>query len=304
MKEKDFINTIKDILNSKYIGDDCAYLKDLGIVITQDSLVEDVHFSREFASAYQIGYKAVMVNISDVLASGAEPAYLTISLSLPNEIENNFIKDFYKGAQAASNGAEIVGGDITGAEKIYISVTAIGKTTGRKISSRSQAKIGQKIIVSDIHGSSAAGLQKLLSGKKTLDKFTRAHLLPTSQIEFSQKIAQNIKEDYAMMDTSDGLMDALMQIANSSNVLLSIDFDKIPYDNEIKQFENWQELILFGGEDYKLIATVPDEYTYDFAVIGEVQSGEGVEINYSNEKILYTQKDIENKLYNHFKEKS
>ena len=77
MREKEYISSIKQILNSEYIGDDCAYLKDLGIVLTQDSLVEDVHFKRNFITPYQLGYKSIMVNISDIAASGAMPAYLT-----------------------------------------------------------------------------------------------------------------------------------------------------------------------------------------------------------------------------------
>ena len=99
MKEKEFISTIKKILNSGYIGDDCAYLEDLGVVITQDSLVEDVHFSLKYSTPYQTGYKSVMVNISDICASGAEPKYLTIALSLPESTDENFVKEFYQGAK-------------------------------------------------------------------------------------------------------------------------------------------------------------------------------------------------------------
>ena len=103
MNEKSLIKLIKSTLNSsEYIGDDCAYLPDLGIVITQDSLVEDVHFKTSFITPYQLGFKTVMVNISDVCASGAEPEYLTISLSLPDYIDEKFVKDFYEGAQKAS----------------------------------------------------------------------------------------------------------------------------------------------------------------------------------------------------------
>ena len=136
MKEKELINIIKSTLNSKYIGDDCAFLKDLEIVVTQDSLVEDVHFKLDYTSAFQLGYKSVMVNISDVCASGAKPKYLTISLSLPKYVDECFVKEFYKGAQKACQNVEIVGGDLTGSNKLYISVTAIGSTKGRKISSR------------------------------------------------------------------------------------------------------------------------------------------------------------------------
>ncbi len=296
MKEKDFINIIKNTLKSEYIGDDCAYLKDLGIVITQDSLVEDVHFKREFATPYQIGYKSAMVNISDVCASGAEPKYLTVALSLPKDISSDFVEEFYRGMKDACKDIEIVGGDITGSDKIYISVTAIGTTQGRKISSRKNAKVGQKVIVSGNHGSSAAGLKMLLNGKRD-DKFTISHLMPEAQKKFSEKIATTQKENYAMMDTSDGLMDALSQIANESGVLLDIDFDKIPYDKTLEQFENYKDVILYGGEDYQLVATTsqPDDLT----VIGEVKPGLGVKIGSE----IYTKEDVERKLFNHFEEK-
>lgn len=296
MKEKDFINIIKKTLNSEHIGDDCAFLKDLGIVITQDSLVEDIHFKREYATPHQIGYKSAMVNISDVCASGAEPKYLTVALSLPEEINGDFVEEFYKGLKDASKNVEIVGGDITGSDKLYISVTAIGTTRGRKISSRKNAGIGQKIIVSGTHGSSAAGLKLLSEGRRD-EKFTSAHLMPEAQCEFSKKIAESVKEDYAMMDTSDGLMDALSQIANESGVLLEIDFEKIPYDKKLEEFENYKNLILYGGEDYQLIATVSDPK--NFIVIGEVKEGLGVKIGSK----IYTKEEVEKNLYNHFEEK-
>lgn len=308
MKEKEFLQTIKNTLNSKYIGDDCAYLKDLGVVISQDSLVEDVHFKLSYTTPFQLGYKSVMVNISDICASGAKPAYLTISLSLPKNIDINFVKDFYEGAKMAAQNVEIVGGDITGSEKIYISVSAIGSTKNRKISSRSNAKIGQKIIVSGSHGSSAAGLKLLLDGKKEPQTLVNAHLMPKAQICFSTQIAENAKTNYAMMDTSDGLMDALSQIANASNVVMSVDFDKIPYDQEIKIFDDWQDLIFYGGEDYQLVAAVDENLLkniHGYTIIGEVlkpKNISGVNINYSDKKEFLTFEQIENKLYNHFKE--
>ena len=171
MKEREFINIIKNTLNSKYIGDDCAYLPELGIVVTQDSLVEGVHFLREKISPYELGFKSAAVNISDVCASGAEPKYMTSAISLPDNTDENFIKEFYKGMQDGAKGVEVIGGDITGADKIYISVTAIGTTAGRRIASRKNAKPGQKIIVSGNHGSSAAGLKLLLSGQDKNNKF-------------------------------------------------------------------------------------------------------------------------------------
>lgn len=302
MKEKEFINIIKNTLNSKLIGDDCAYLKNLGIVVTQDSLVEDVHFSRKFATPFQLGYKSAMINISDVCASGAKPLYLTVSLSLPDDIDGGFVKEFYEGMKSACGEVEIAGGDITGSDRIFISITAIGSDSGRKISSRKNARTGQKIVVSGLHGSSGAGLKLLFEGKKEPQKFINAHLMPEAQVDFSKKIAEAQKNDYAMMDTSDGLMDALSQIAEASGVVMEVDFEKIPFDKDLMQFENFEDIIFYGAEDYGLVAAVDD--ALDFTVIGVVKSSDaaGVRINFPDKSAFYTKEEVEKKLYKHFKE--
>ena len=93
MNEISMLSTIKQIIGDKYIGDDCAYLPDLHIVLSQDSLVEDVHFNRKWCTPYQLGYKSAVVNISDILASGAKPEYMTVSLSLPANIDDDFAKE-------------------------------------------------------------------------------------------------------------------------------------------------------------------------------------------------------------------
>ena len=295
MKEKELIQIIKSTLNSKYIGDDCAYLKDLQIVVTQDSLVENVHFRLDYTTPYQLGWKSAMVNISDICASGAEPKYLTIALSLPKYIDENFVKEFYEGAKAACGDVEIVGGDLTGSDKLYISVTAIGNAKDRNISSRSRAKAGYKIIVSGEHGNSAKGLELLQKSsliREGNEKFLNAHLMPVAQREFSRKISENITQNYAMMDTSDGLADTLIQIAKASGVTICVDTTKIPHDPAIDI-----DTVLYGGEDYQLVAAVPD--TLGYTVIGEIKDGEaGIEIDgkfYAN---------IDEKLYNHFEEKN
>jgi thiamine-monophosphate kinase len=301
MKEKELISSIKTILNSSYIGDDCAYLKDLGIVITQDSLVEYVHFSLSNITPYQLGYKSVMVNLSDIAASGGECKYLTISLSLPKSVDENFVIEFYKGAKSAcGKDIQIVGGDITGSDKVYVSVCAIGKTKNRNISSRSNAKIGYKVVVKGLHGNSSAGLNLLLKGEKSENKFIKAHLMPQAQVEFGELVGKTVKENYAMMDTSDGLMDALSTIANESNVLLEIDFNKIPHNKEIEKFKNWEELVLFGGEDYGIVAVIPQNYNVGGVEIGQVKSGLGVDLKINEKTIHYSKVDVDNKLFNHF----
>ena len=267
MKELDFINIIKNQIGEEFLGDDCAYLKELGIVISQDSLIEDVHFKRAWCTPFQLGYKSVAVNISDILASGAKPAYVTIALSLPNDLTppplplpqgagEYFVSEFYRGAKKALCGAKIVGGDITGGKYISISVAVIGKTAGRRISSRSHAKVGYKIITCGEYGLSSLGLKELMSGGKN-EHLIRAHLEPQIDEDFSKSRSERINVNYAMMDTSDGLADALFKIAEASDV--SID---------AKEIEG-----MFGAEDYHLVAAVPEEFLselHDFYVVGEV----------------------------------
>jgi len=300
MKEKDFINIIKNTLNSKYIGDDCANLTDLGIVVTQDSLVEDVHFSLKYFTPYQLGFKSVTVNVSDVVASGAEPKYLTISLSLPNNIDEKFVEEFYKGCKAAcGDEVEIVGGDITGSDKVFVSVCAIGSTKNRKISSRKNAKIGYKVVIAGEHGSSDIGLKLLQKGEFSPKKLVGKHLMPNAQVEFGRLVGENVKEDYAMMDTSDGLMDALSVIAKESGVLLEVDFDKFLHNSLIENYENWQNSVLFGGEDYGIIAVIPEKYNFG-TKIGTVKIGEGVDLHYNNKIVHYSEQDVVQKVFNHF----
>ncbi len=300
MKEKDFINIIKNTLNSKYIGDDCANLTDLGIVVTQDSLVEDVHFSLKYFTPYQLGFKSVIVNVSDVVASGTEPKYLTISLSLPNNIEEKFVEEFYKGCKAAcGDEVEIVGGDITGSDKIFVSVCAIGATKNRKISSRKNAKVGYKVVIAGEHGSSDIGLKLLQKGEFSPKELVEKHLMPNAQVEFGRLVGENVKEDYAMMDTSDGLMDALSVIAKESGVLLEVDFDKFLHNSLIENYENWQNSVLFGGEDYGIIAAIPEKYNFG-TKIGTVKIGEGVDLHYNNKIVHYSEQDVVQKVFNHF----
>ena len=306
MNEINLIKKIKNTLKSQYIGDDCAYLKDLGIVISQDSLVEDIHFNKHMMSPYQIGYKSVMVNLSDIAASGAKPAYLTVALSLPKEIKDDAVIDFYEGAKYALENldVEIVGGDITGSDKLYISISVIGKTLNRKISSRSHAKIGHKIITSGVHGSSAAGLRILQNNLEPDKDLIKAHLMPVAQIDFAKQISEQIQEDYAMMDTSDGLFDALFKIGSASECTMSVDFERILYDPKIKEyFSDYKDLILFGGEDYQIVATVPVELLpslKDYIIIGEVLPKEDCVIKLNTDNKVEKFNDLSNKCFNHF----
>ena len=282
MKEIDFIKIIQDQTNSTYLGDDCAYLKELGIVVTQDNFIEDVHFKTDWATPYQIGYKAATVNISDILASGAKPAYITVGLSLPN-VSNEYFKELYRGIKDGAHGAEVIGGDITGSDKIAISITAIGKTEGRKISSRSHAKAGYAVIASSQHGLSQKGFEELKNGIKISEAIS-AHLEPKLDVSFSKDISTQIQVEYAMMDSSDGLADALFRIAEASNCSIIT-----------PELEG-----AFGFEDYKLVAAVPKEFLNklnNYILIGEVKEFNGTILKIGD-KTFNKYDDLNS--YNHF----
>ena len=268
MKELEIISTIKNTLNdSSFIGDDTAWAD--GMVFTQDTLVENLHFAFETISPKELGIKALNVNLSDLAAAGAIPCYCLISLSLPSSISASFVKEFYEGVErvCTKTNLKVLGGDITGGEKVVISVAMIGKAS--KPVKRSGAEIGDVVFVTGEHGNSRIGfefLNKRFELSKP-EKFVKAHLEPVPRLLEGQTIIENAS-DFAMMDSSDGLADALFKIAQSSEVTLCVDFQKIPIDGtflKIKKaiLENW---VLFGGEDYELVGTLSEK---DFEVISK-----------------------------------
>ena len=283
-KEEVFLNIIsKTLTDSSFLGDDCARLKEYNLVVSADTLVEDVHFKMDTISARGLGKKALLVNISDILASGAKPEYLTVSLS--GNLNEEFVKDFYNGADEVCKkyGLKIIGGDLTGGDKISVSITIFGNTKERNISSRSSAKEEYIVLLAGVHGASAKGISILNKTNDTLlrrqllqktsakerlpykedvrdtEYFIKTHLEPTLYPKISEAIALNCKEPYAMMDTSDGLFDAFKKISEASGVGFNIDFAQILNANKIfsdgKIIDNFNT-VLFGGEDYGLLICI------------------------------------------------
>lgn len=296
-KEELFLNIISNTLkNSEFLGDDCAYLPEFNLVVSSDALVEDVHFNLKTISPYQLGKKALLVNISDILASGAKPEYLTITLS--GSLDENFIKDFYKGADeiCALYDLKIIGGDLTGGDKINISITIFGNTKGRNISSRKNAKPGFAVLLAGYHGSSAKGF-KILNGiedcSANKEYFIKSHLEPTLYPKISEIISQNCK-NYAMMDTSDGLFDALKKISEASSVGFNIEFNKI-----FKKTDDFNN-VLFGGEDYGLFICIGDEDYQRILPLLDTKNITKIGI-VTKDKILIDGKEISKDLsYEHF----
>lgn len=317
MKETEFLEIInKTLTDSHFLGDDCAYLEDLGIFVTQDSLVEDVHFSFKTIDAFNLGRKSIAVNLSDLAASLSTPKYISISLSMPKSTPNSFIEEFYKGVNEICNeyNIKVIGGDITGSEKVFISVTAIGKKTSPYLTSRKFANEGDLIIATGDHGSSASALYALAKNTKISQGLLNSHINPTPKIKESIELSKVINKNLALMDTSDGLVDALYKISEASNVTIEIDFEKVQINPEIIRIakennKNYTDWVLWGGEDYELIACIPEE-TYNkldkniFKIIGKVHqknSEYNVKIEMPDEDLKITKDIFENKSFNHFK---
>ena len=265
--EFDFIYSIRrmfaDIPKKGFegIGDDCAVLPigDDALVFTSDMLNEGIHFLTDKSTAYQIGYKSLMVNISDVAAMGAKPVATLLSLALPKDRFGEWSEEFMEGYYAASKkyGVKLVGGDTTKSESgVCISVTAIGCAPKTNIKRRSAAKVGDIVMVTGELGASAAGLRDVLSGKLRT-KNAKIHLMPEAQVCEGEWLGAQ-KAVHAMCDISDGVASDLQHIVDESKKSAVV--SQLP----IAKGAEWEDAFS-GGEDYKLLITVDKKKADDLA---------------------------------------
>lgn len=284
MKEFQLINYIKKNLkffSSKVIrgiGDDCAIVKydnKTSLLITSDSLFEDVHFSKKYFLPEEIGEKAARVNISDIAAMGGIPFAALLNIGFNKREKFFYIKKIIKGIIKSFKKYKIqlIGGDTISADKIFISITVIGLVNNKFILQRNGAKPGDIIFTTGNLGESYAGL-KLLTKRKRKNislyekKLIKKHLTPFIKLKESQILA---KSGFltSCMDISDGLISDITRIAEESKVGAEIYVEKLPVSNEIKKVsqyfnENFFDYALYGGEDYELLFTVSEKNKYKF----------------------------------------
>ena len=234
------------------IGDDCTVLNigDEALVLSTDMLIEDVHFLRAASSAEEVGYKSLMVNISDVAAMGATPTATLLSLSLPESAQGEwaegFMRGFYEGC--AKYGVALVGGDTTASrDKIAINVVAIGRAPKESIKRRSAAQVGDIIAVTGKLGASSKGLVDIMFGDLNTPA-AKIHRRGQARIE-EGKFLGSCSAVHAMMDISDGIASDIKHIMELSGVGAEIELSKIPTDYDIR-------FATTGGEDYELLLTV------------------------------------------------
>ncbi len=281
------------------IGDDAAVIDNANYqtVVSTDLLMEGIHFDMSYTPLKHLGYKAVVVNLSDIYAMNATPKQITVSLAISSRFSVEAIEELYKGVYAACEryNVDLVGGDTTSSLKgLMISVTAIGQGEKGKIVYRNGAKPGDLICVTGDLGASYLGLQLLEREKQVYaanpemqpvleghDYLLKRQLKPEARKDIVDLFEQSKLIPTAMIDISDGLASELMHICRSSGVGVFIEEAQVPiqeetYNQAIEFNMDPITVALSGGEDYELLFTVDSadlekvRYMNDIYVIGDV----------------------------------
>ena len=273
------------------VGDDAAVIDHFGkqTVITTDLLIEGVHFDLSYTPLKHLGYKSVIVNLSDIYAMNAVPTQITMSIAFSNRFSLEAVDEFYEGVYAACNkyGVDLIGGDTSSSQKGFIiSVTAIGEVTPDKFVKRSTAQKGDLICVSGTLGAAYVGLLFLEREKKIFlespgvqpdlegESYVIGRLLkPEARKDIIEFFAANEITPTAMMDNSDGLSSEVLHICKDSHLGCVLYEEKLPVAEEMKKAAFKFEIdptacALSGGEDYELLFTIP-QTEYDKLVLNE-----------------------------------
>lgn len=303
------------------IGEDCAVIKideDTLLLVTTDMLIEGVHFKLHMITPYQLGRKALSVNLSDIAAMGGWPTYAFLSLGLTDSIAVGFLDEVIKGFHSIAKKYEVslVGGDtISSPYSLVIGVVILGKSEAGKVIYRSGAQVGDMVCVTGFLGDAAAGLEML---NRNVDMpadirnyLLKAHLDPMPPLEIGTALAKSGMV-HAMIDVSDGIASDLWHICEESSVGAKLFKELIPISEPCKKLAHILktsplEWALRGGEDYKLLFTISKRHKREledflqsklgekFFEVGEIVEGDSLWlINGQKEE------DISGKGFDHF----
>lgn len=269
MDEFSFIKSIKQHTYKqpslvKGIGDDAAVFRQTNqdIVTATDTMVEDIHFSRKTMNPFQIGYRALAVNLSDLAAMAAKPAFYLVSIVIPTYWRTEDVQGIFKGMQklASSYSMDLIGGDTTSGKELCVSVTIIGYSNQNKARYRHSAKPGDIVFATGTLGDSRAGFHMLMNPGvyRDYNYFVRRHRTPSPRVSFAMNL-DNVSR-MALNDISDGIASEASEIAEASGVSLVLKYADLPASSHYNQFttgqrRKWQ---LFGGEDFELVGTVAE----------------------------------------------
>jgi thiamine-monophosphate kinase len=246
-----------------------AVLED-GLVVTQDVLVESVHFRFEWTSWRDLGYKAAAVNLSDLAAMAAEPVGLLVGVAVPPETGDAAILELYEGIAEA--GVPVLGGDTTAAGEFSVSVTAVGRS--ERVPGRAGARPGDALVLTGPLGGAAAGLYAVEHGLDGFDELVGRHRRPPFRLEEGRRLGPVA---HALIDLSDGIFSDAARIAARSSCRLVIDVESVPRAPRLEEVADLPFWTM--GEDYELLGVVTSEdaAALGLAVVGRVEEGSGVE---------------------------
>jgi thiamine-monophosphate kinase len=267
--------TIGRLIQGEYTvvgpGDDAAVVRapDGKFVATTDTMIENHDFKLEWSTGFDLGYKAIATNVSDVAAMGARPTALVVAIALPSTTNISWLEAFADGLNVAitelAPGAEVVGGDIANSNLVFVSVTAHGDLDGREPVLRSGAKVGDVLAVAGTLGRAAAGLALLQSdtdAKSAFDDLVAVQLRPQPPV--ASGVAASLAGATSMLDISDGLARDAHRIAKASGVTLQINSKDLQgFEAGVEQAAmrlavSASDWVRFGGEDHSLLATFPE----------------------------------------------
>ena len=289
-------------------GDDTAVLKvpkNKYLLFTCDSLVENIHFSLNYTTPQDLGWKALAVNVSDIAAMGGVPRYVIVSLILNEKIDEDWVEGLYRGFKEfiKEYPVSLVGGNISRSKSaISVDIAMLGEVEKNRAIKRSTAKAGDLIVVTGTLGDSSAGIKILQKGGNN-PFLSKRHLRPTPRPKEIRKITSKVKVN-SLIDISDGFTQDLFHILEESKVSASIDLSKIPLSAPLKNFAKDKALdfALGGGEDYELLFTLSKKEAQKLpskvngtalTIVGEIIKGEP--------KIFSENKAMAPKGFNHFK---
>jgi thiamine-monophosphate kinase len=263
---------------SVVVGDDGAVLEPIldRPIVTTDVLVDGVHFSDRTTPAHSVGWRSVAANLSDLAAMGASPIGITVGLALPPTTPTQWVEELYQGMKNCLDrfGGSILGGDLVRSPVRMVSITALGQTAKPML--RSTAQAGDVLVVTGYHGASKAGLEHLLNPGITPsaadpNPLVQAHQYPVPRVDVLRFLPDRI----AGMDSSDGLADAVIQIACSSQ--LGARLWGLPMHPELRHYDAAWEWTFYGGEDFELVLAMSPQAAPQFVqqvpgslVIGEL----------------------------------
>jgi thiamine-monophosphate kinase len=230
-----------------------------GRVVTQDVLVEGVHFRLDWISWRDLGFRAAAVNLSDLAASGATPEGLVVTLAAPSDTAVSEVVELYEGLAEA--GTPVIGGDTSAGDRLVLSVTALGRS--ERVPGRGGARPGDVLVVTGPLGAAGAAFRR--------GRYVR----PPIRLDEGRELARTA---HALIDLSDGLARDAGHIAVRSGCRLVVDLERVPLAEGAEHGD------LSFGEDYELLAALPDASTA-LPEIGRCEEGEGVELHLHGERI-------------------